>query len=56
MNKSGLFATIKKDFKTAWENDPAINSKFELLFNYPGVWALATYRVAHILYQKNFKS
>ncbi len=55
MKKIGLIGAIKKDFQTAWRNDPAINSKFELLFNYPGVWALASYRVAHIIYNKNFK-
>ncbi len=55
MGKSGLFKTIKKDFETAWKSDPAINSKFELLFNYPGVWALVSYRIANIIYKKNFK-
>jgi len=55
MGKRGLFRTIKNDYKTAWKSDPAINSKFELLFNYPGVWALVAYRIAHIVYKKNFK-
>ncbi len=35
--------------------DPAINSKLELFFNYPGVWALISYRIAHKLYIKNWK-
>ncbi len=56
MKKSSLFTIIKEDFHTPWKNDPAIVSKFELIFNYPGVWALVNYRVAHIIYQKNFKT
>ncbi len=35
--------------------DPAISSKLELFFNYPGVWALISYRIAHKLYNKNWK-
>jgi len=38
-----------------YECDPAINSKLELFFNYPGVWALISYRIAHKLYIKNWK-
>lgn len=55
MKKSSLLTIIKEDFHTPWKNDPAITSKFELLFNYPGVWALVSYRLAHVVYQKNFK-
>lgn len=52
----GLFAEIKEDFSNAYKNDPALNSGFDFLFNYPGVWAVAWYRVAHKLYMANFKS
>lgn len=52
----GLFAEIKEDFSNAYKNDPALNSKLDFLFNYPGVWAVAWYRVAHKLYMSNFKS
>lgn len=52
----GLFAEIREDFLNAYNNDPALNSKFDFLFNYPGVWAVAWYRVAHRLYKVNFKS
>ena len=51
----GVFADIKSDFLNAYRNDPALSSKFELFFNYPGVWSLAWYRVAHKLYNANFK-
>ncbi|WP_304543901.1 serine O-acetyltransferase [Sulfurimonas microaerophilic] len=51
----GIFALIKEDFSNAYKNDPALSSKLEFLFNYPGVWAIAWYRVAHKLYISNFK-
>lgn len=51
----GIFALIREDFSNAYKNDPALNSRVEFLFNYPGVWAIAWYRVAHKLYVANFK-
>jgi serine O-acetyltransferase len=51
----GLFSEIKEDFSNAYKNDPALNSKIDFLFNYPGVWAIAWYRVAHRLHNANFK-
>ena len=47
-----LFGTIKEDFAVILEKDPAINSKIELFFNYPGLIALVHYRIAHFLYNK----
>jgi serine O-acetyltransferase len=52
----GLYAEIKEDFSNAYKKDPALNSRLDFLFNYPGVWAVAWYRVAHKLYTSNFKS
>lgn len=51
----GLYSDIKEDFSNAYHNDPALNSKVDFIFNYPGVWAMAWYRVAHRLYNNNFK-
>lgn len=51
----GIFADMKEDFSNAYRNDPALNSKIDFLFNYPGVWAVAWYRIAHSLYKSNFK-
>ena len=51
----GLYTDIKEDFSNAYKNDPALNSKMDFLFNYPGVWAIAWYRVANRLYKANFK-
>jgi len=51
----GVFSNIKEDFSNAYKNDPALNSKLDFFFNYPGVWAIAWYRIAHKLYTSNFK-
>ena len=51
----GIYKEIKEDFANAYKNDPALNSKFDFLFNYPGVWAIAWHRVAHRLHKANFK-
>jgi len=55
MGKTSLFQIIKEDLHTPWKNDPAISSRFELFTNYPGVWALINYRLAHKLHTNNFK-
>jgi serine O-acetyltransferase len=41
---------IKEDFTNVKRNDPALHSTFELFFNYPGLWAIFFYRIAHRLY------
>jgi len=51
----GLFSDIKEDFSNAYKNDPALSSKLEFFFNYPGVWAIVWYRIANKLYLSNFK-
>ena len=51
----GLFDQIKEDFNVPKHNDPALNSKLEIIFNYPGVWAIINYRVANKLYINGFK-
>ena len=50
-----MWQTIKEDFLVVYQKDPAIKSKIELFFNYPGVWAIFWYRIANKLYKKNFK-
>lgn len=56
MNSVSLWEKIKEDFSQPILHDPAINSKVELFFNYPGVWALANYRIAHALHLKGLKT
>ncbi len=55
MSKISLLAQIKEDFSIVWERDPAIHSKLELFTNYPGVWSIFWYRIAHRLYIKGFR-
>lgn len=51
----GIFADIKEDFTNVYKNDPALESRVDFLFNYPGVWAVAWYRIANKLYKANFR-
>ena len=51
----GIFSDIREDFSNAYNNDPALNSRLDFIFNYPGVWAIAWYRVAHKLHTLGFK-
>lgn len=50
-----VFSLIKEDFLNVKKNDPALHSTFELFFNYPGLWALLFYRIAHSLYKKGLR-
>ncbi|AFV97594.1 hypothetical protein B649_06400 [Candidatus Sulfuricurvum sp. RIFRC-1] len=52
----GLFSEIAEDFSNVYKNDPAISSRIELFFNYPGVWAIFWYRISHRLYRAGFRS
>jgi len=51
----GIYSDIKEDFSNAYRNDPALNSKIDFLFNYPGVWAIAWHRIGHRLHTSGFK-
>jgi len=51
-----MWEIIKEDFLVVYQKDPAIRSKFELFFNYPGIWAIFWYRIAHKLYTNRFKT
>ena len=50
-----LWNLIKEDFTVPAKNDPALHSKLELIFNYPGVWAIVNYRISNRLYKRGFK-
>ena len=52
----GLFSEIAEDFSNVYKNDPAISSRIELFFNYPGVWAIFWYRISNRLYRNGFRS
>ena len=51
----GLFKEIREDFANVKNNDPAFSSNLDFLFNYPGVWAIAWYRIANRLYRAGWK-
>jgi serine O-acetyltransferase len=55
MSKPTMWQLIKEDFSQPIKNDPALNSKFEIFFNYPGVWAMVNYRIAHWLHMHKCK-
>ena len=50
-----LFRRIKEDFLNIKRNDPALHSSFELLFNYPGLWAIFFYRISNALYKRGLR-
>ena len=45
-----LRAVIQTDVQAAFDGDPAATSKDEVIFCYPGLFAITVYRLAHILY------
>ncbi len=50
-----FWRSILEDFRTVKRNDPALHNNFELIFNYPGVWALFFYRISHALYRRGLR-
>ena len=48
-----LRSVIQTDVQAAFDGDPAATSKDEVIFCYPGLFAITVYRLAHILYSLN---
>lgn len=46
-----IHKTLITDANAAFEGDPAAQSKEEIIFSYPGFYAIFVYRVAHLLYE-----
>lgn len=46
-------ALLLKDLEAELMGDPAANSKEEIIFSYPGLYAILVYRYAHALYELN---
>lgn len=44
---------LLKDVQAGFDGDPAAKSKEEIIFSYPGLYAIYVYRIAHELYIKN---
>ena len=43
---------LAKDIRAAFEGDPAAKSYDEIIFSYPGLFAITVYRIAHQLYEQ----
>jgi serine O-acetyltransferase len=46
----GVMEILATDIQAAFDGDPAAEDKDEIIFSYPGVFALFVYRLAHELY------
>jgi serine O-acetyltransferase len=44
---------LATDIRAAYEGDPAAKSHDEIIFSYPGIYAMSVYRVAHRLFELN---
>ncbi len=44
-------AMVQTDVQAAYDGDPAATSKDEVIFCYPGLFAITVYRLAHVLYE-----
>ena len=44
-------ALVQTDLQASYEGDPAASGKEEIIFSYPGLFAITVYRLAHVLYQ-----
>ena len=42
---------VQTDLQAAYEGDPAASGKEEIIFSYPGLFAITVYRLAHVLYE-----
>ena len=43
-------AMVQTDLQAAFDGDPAATSMEEIIFSYPGLFAITVYRLAHVLY------
>jgi serine O-acetyltransferase len=50
-----IFQRIKRDIEVVFERDPAARNLLEVLLCYPGLKAILAHRVAHWLWNHNFK-
>ena len=44
---------LAHDIRAAYDGDPAAKSYDEIIFSYPGLFAITIYRIVHFLYEKN---
>lgn len=48
-----IYESLEKDAQAIFDNDPAAKSMEEVMFSYPGFFAIAVYRFAHELYKSD---
>ena len=46
-------AMVQTDLQAAYDGDPAATGMAEIIFAYPGLYAITVYRFAHVLYSLN---
>ncbi len=46
-----IYEAVKKDAASIYAGDPAAYSQSEVVLTYPGFYAIAVYRLAHVFYQ-----
>lgn len=44
---------LAADIRAAYDGDPAARSHDEIIFSYPGVFAITVYRISNVLYKEN---
>ena len=44
-------AVVQTDLQAAYDGDPAATDMSEIIFSYPGLFAITVYRLAHVLHQ-----
>ena len=47
----GVQRTLLTDVQALYDGDPAAHSKEDVIFSYPGLYAIYVYRMAHVLYE-----
>jgi serine O-acetyltransferase len=47
----GLRTQLGKDVRAAYQGDPAAKGYDEIIFSYPGLFAITVYRIAHEIYE-----
>ncbi|PPB60029.1 serine O-acetyltransferase [Campylobacter hyointestinalis] len=50
----GFWNIVREDLNQPKVQDPAYRCFWELVFNYPGVWAIVNYRFTHLLWEKKW--
>ncbi len=48
----GVYNSLQEDISAMYAGDPAAKSKTEIIRSYPGFYAVAAYRIAHLLHSK----